>query len=109
MLLPKKYRLESGRTLKLIRGHFYWSKLTKDMNPFVTKFCTYAKSKKLNVTNEASKKSITSSSPLRLVGIDFLHLESGSGGCEYLLVITDHFTRFVKVYPTTNKSTRTAA
>ena len=54
-------------------------------------------------------KSITSSSWLQLVGIDFLHLDPCSGGYEYLLIITDNFTRFVQVYPTTNKSARTAA
>ena len=54
-------------------------------------------------------KSITSSSWLQLVGIDFLHLDPCSGGYEYLLIITDNFTRFIQVYPTTNKSARTAA
>ena len=44
---------------------------------------------------------MTSSSPLQLVGIDFQHLDPCSGGYEYLLVITDHFTRFVQVYETT--------
>ena len=52
---------------------------------------------------------MTSSSPLQLVGIDFQHLDPCSGGYEYLLVITDHFTRFVQVYETTNRSARTTA
>ena len=52
---------------------------------------------------------ITSSSPLQLVDIDFVHLDLCSGGYENLSVITDHFTRFMQVYPTTNKSARTAA
>ena len=55
-------------------------------------------------------KSIISSSPLQLIGIDFLHLDPSSGGYEYMLVITDYFTiRFLQVYPTTSKSARTAA
>ena len=122
LLLPKKLRplvyvelhvkmghLRSGRTVELIKECFYWPKMTEDANRFVTKLCTCVKSKKPSITHEAPMKSITSSSPLQLAGIDFPHLDPCSGGYEYLLVITDHFKRFVKVYPTTNKSARTAA
>ena len=87
LLLPKMLRpleyveshvkmghLGSGRTDELIKECFYWPKITADVNHFVTKLCTCVKSKKPSITLEASMKSITSSSPLQLVGIDFLHL-----------------------------------
>ena len=41
-------------------------------------------------------KSITLSSPLQLVGIDFLRSDPCSEGYEYLLVITDHLQGFPK-------------
>ena len=99
----KMGHLGSGKTVELIKEHFYWPKMTEDLNHFLTTLCACVKSKKPNITYEVPMKSIISSSPL-------LHLDPSSGGYEYLLVITDYFTiRFLQVYPTTSKSARTAA
>ena len=42
------------------------------------------------------------------ISIDYLHLDRCSCGCEYFLVVTDHFTRYTQTYPTRNKASRTA-
>ena len=42
-------------------------------------------------------------------GIYFLHLDTCVGGFQYLLVLTDHFTRYTQVYPTRNKEAKSAA
>ena len=57
---------------------------------------------------QAPQKSITSSAPIELVGLDFLHLDTSVNELQYLLAITDHFTRYAQVYPTHNKEAKTA-
>ena len=59
-------------------------------------------------SKQAPLKIITSSSPMALIGLDFLHLDTFTGGFQYLLVITDHFTRYTQVYSTRNKEAKTA-
>ena len=122
LILPEKFKpliyselhikmghLGKERVLQLTKERFYWPKMEDDINHFITKVCTCVKSKKPNIHHEAPMQTITTSAPLELIGIDFLHLDTCSGGYEYILVITDHFTRFTQAYPTTNKSGKTAA
>ena len=97
------------RTLELIEERFFWPKMYDDIKYFVTKICKCIKDKTPNTLLQAPLKTITSSSPIELIGLDFLHLDTCTGSFQYLLVITDHFTRYTQVYPTRNKEAKTAA
>ena len=97
------------RTLELIKERFFWPKMENDVRYFVSKVCPCVKKKRPNINPEAPLQTIQSAAPMELLCMDFLHLDTCSGGFEYLLVITDHFTRYTQVYPTKNKEAKTAA
>ena len=97
------------RTLELIRERFYRPQINDKVKHFVGKTFTCVKDKRPVRLPQAPQRSITSLAQIELVGLDFLHLYTCVGGLQYLLMITDHFTRYTQVYPTHNKEAKTAA
>lgn len=120
LLLPKEHHnavfrelhkqmghLGAERTLELIRGRFYWPRMQSDVEHFVMHACECLKRKRPCKATRAPLTPIIITYPFELVSIDFLHLETCKHGCEYILVVMDHFTRFAQAYATKNKSART--
>ena len=91
------------------RAIVYWPKMEKDIKFFIDDECPCLASKKQHITPHAPSGTVTPTSPMDIIAIDFLKIDRAGGGYEYILVVIDQFTRYAQAYATTNKSTKTAA
>ena len=91
-----------------MRQRFYWPYLQADVEKFIREKCSCVADKRPNIPQKAPLVPIVASAPCELVCIDFLHLEKCQG-FEYVLLVTDHFSKFAQAYPTKTKSSKAAA
>lgn len=96
------------RTLSLAKDRFYWYGMNRDIENHIC-HCGRCIRRKTPTNIKASLVNINTSQPLELVCLDFLTLERSKGGYEYVLVITDHFSRFAMAIPTKNMTAKTTA
>ena len=101
--------LGADRVGELARRRVYWPGMQQDIENYIQHQCPCLAQRRPARKKNAALQSINTNGPLELVTMDYLHLEKGSGGYEYILVIVDHFTKFTQAYPTRNKSSKTAA
>ena len=101
--------LRTDKAFDLARRPFYWPRIYRDIELYITKQCQCIKWKKPNRVERAPLVPIESQNPFGIVSMDFLKLDKARGGYEYVLVVTDHFTRYVQAYATKNKSAKSAA
>ena len=66
----------------------------EEVRNFINHQCPCVRQKKPHIQGKGPLLSITSSAPLEIKGVDFLHLVKSSGGFEYTLFITDNLTRY---------------
>ena len=121
LVLPKNYRTKAmkglhndlghlgvERAVTLVRPRFYWPKMVSDVEEWI-RCCERCVTHKTPTKISAPLVNISTTYPLELVCIDFLKLEQDRSGAQYILVITDHFSRYAQAYPTKDKSSRTVA
>ena len=96
------------RTISLLKDRFYWPGMNKDVENWISN-CGRCLRRKTPTNIRAPLVNVTTTQPLELVCMDFLSLERSKGGEEYVLVITDHFTKYAVAVPTRNMTAKTTA
>ena len=108
-LHEKLGHLGPDRVLELAKKRFYWPRMKESIEKYISKKCRCLISKKPSNPVRAPMTPITSTYAFEMLTIDYLHLDRAKGGYEYALVCCDHFTKFVQIYATKNKSALAAA
>ncbi|VDI67411.1 Hypothetical predicted protein [Mytilus galloprovincialis] len=96
------------RTTTLVKDRFFWYGMTRDIEQWIQR-CPRCIWRKTPTNDRAPLTSIRTTQPMEIVCMDFLKLEVSKGGYQYVLVITDHFTRYAQAIPTKNMTARTTA
>ena len=86
--------LRAEHVIDLAKDQFFWVNMVEDIKHFTTNVFPCVKQKKPHITKAAPMKPIHSAAPMELISVDFLPLDQCSGGFQYILVITDNFSRF---------------
>ena len=93
------------RTTALLKDHFYWSSITEDAVKHI-KSCPRCLRFKTQ-PEKAELNPVIATRPLELVHIDYLMIKatanSKSGKDVNILIITDHFTRYVQAHITSSQ------
>ena len=94
------------KTLSLVRDHFLWPKMAKEVEQHV-KSCKCCIKRKTPPQTEPMTP-IQATQPLQFVTVDYLTVKKAVG-FENTLVIINHFTKFGQAYLAKNKKASTTA
>ena len=101
------------RTHALVEDRFWWPKIRSDVENLVAS-CTRCQRFRGGKKNKAELQPIEVSHPLELVHIDFTQFETtmdpkAQPSTANVLVIQDHFTRFMRAFVTEDQTAKTVA
>ena len=108
-LHEKMGHLGVEKVTDLAQKRFYWAGMTKDIKSHIKEKCHCVIDKEPNVKEKAKLVPIQAKSPFEMVSVDFHHLDICKGGYKYVMVVIDHFTRYVQMYATRSQSGKAAA
>ncbi len=88
------------KTYERIRNEYYWIGMMQDVKEWIAMCVDCAMKKGLPDKNIGHMGTIEASEPLEIIGADILGpLPRTVNGNRYILVMTDHFTKYVEIAP----------
>lgn len=107
---PSAGHLGVTKTIERVRKRFFWHGLREDVENHVKRCGPCAEVNDPPKVPKAPLISVKSGHPLQRVAIDIVGpTPRSSSGHEWLLVVSDHFTKFAQAFPVRNTSAVTLA
>ena len=98
------------KILGCLREKFYWPGYFNNMQEWCNNCCVCQTCKSLAPKAKAPLQSILTGYPLQLVATGIVGpMAESAGGNQYILVVSDYFTRYVKAYPIPDQKATTVA
>ena len=106
---PSSGHFGAHRTIQRAESLCYWPFMNKEITDFCNT-CTACESFRLPSPKlQAPLHSISTTRPLEIVFADIAELPITRRGFRYILVVTDHFSKYVNIYPMKDQTAQTIA
>ena len=86
--------LGAERSYHLTKSRVYCPNMEKDIKFFIDNECPCLASKNQHINRHAPLGTVTSTSSMDIIAIDFLKQGRAADGYEYIIIIIDQFTRY---------------
>lgn len=96
------------KTMTYVKRFYYWKLMNQDIKKFVLSCDMCQRVKPCNIQMENAYRRVYSSCPGDLVCVDFYGpLPRSIAGTEYIFVMYDAFSKYIKLYPIKKETTQT--
>jgi len=109
MMHDEQGHFRTAKTSPRVKERFFWPPMSLDIEEWCRNCLPCQKRKNLVPSRRAPLHPIVTHSPGELVTMDIMEYPLSSQGYRYCLVMVDHFTKWLKLYPLRDQKSETIA